>query len=265
MGAASLHPARGEARVGPGAHSGGVRPRFSLSSRRRARLHGRRLAETQRIRGGHSHVPPGRCPGRAGSPLGWGPAQIQPARPKARQAAWTLQGRGRATQERVLSGEAWIGQGAYLGGVLPRFGLRGRRRARRHCRGKGVAWPKPSGSGEGAASPTGRSPDRAGSPLGWCPAQIQPSWPKAWSGCKGVVGPKQSSAGEGSASPCPANPGSGREPTRVGSGPDSSCAARGALGCMGVAMQRRGGSSFFPPGQRPGLAGSPLGWDPAEI
>ena len=101
MGAASLHPARGEARVGPGAHSGGVRPLFSLSSRRRARLHGRRLAETQRIRGGHSHVPPGRSPDRAGSPLGWGPAHIQPARPKARQAAWTSQGRGRATQERL--------------------------------------------------------------------------------------------------------------------------------------------------------------------
>ena len=40
----------GDARVGPGAHSGGVLPRFSLRSRRRARLHGRCRAEAERRR-----------------------------------------------------------------------------------------------------------------------------------------------------------------------------------------------------------------------
>ena len=56
----------------------------------------------------------------------------------------------------------------------------------------------------------------------------------------GVDWPKQSNAEEGAAPPFPrAKPGSGQEPsaqpTRVGSCPDSACAAEGATGGMGVA------------------------------
>ena len=69
----------------------------------------------------------------------------------------------------------------------------------------------------------------------------------------GVAGPKPSKAGVGSASPRPrAKPGSvqGREPTRVGSCPESACAAEGAPGCKGVARPKPsiagGGCSLSP-------------------
>ena len=42
----------GEARVRPGAHSGGILPRFSLRTQSRSRLHGRRRAEAAESRGG---------------------------------------------------------------------------------------------------------------------------------------------------------------------------------------------------------------------
>ena len=154
MGAASLHP--GEARVGPGAHSGGVRPRFSLRSQRRARLHGRRLAEIQRLRGGHSHVthvPPrakpwsGREPTRMGSYPGSAcatedaPGCMGVARPRPSDA-----GEGAASPYRAKPGlgrePTWVGScpdSAFVAEGAPG--------------GKGVAWPKPSGPGEGAASP----------------------------------------------------------------------------------------------------------------
>ena len=44
--------------VGPEAHSGGVRPRFSLRVRRRTRLPRRRRAEAEQRKGGHSLSPP---------------------------------------------------------------------------------------------------------------------------------------------------------------------------------------------------------------
>ena len=165
----AVPPLPGKARVGPGAHLGGIRPRFSLRGGRRAMGHGRRKAEAEQASDGSSwrsyphRAKPGSglnptqvksCPvqaawaspgrsratqgraqplqstGRAGSLLGWGPAEIQPARPKARHAARALQGRIRATQ------------------------------------------------GREQPVPTGRSPGRVGSPLGWGPAQIQPARPK---------------------------------------------------------------------------------------
>ena len=75
---------------------------------------------------------PGRSPGlsRAGSPLGWGPAQGQPALPKARQAARVSQGRSLALQgEGAASPRRSPGwAGSPPGWVLPRFSLHCRRR-----------------------------------------------------------------------------------------------------------------------------------------
>ena len=71
----------------------------------------------------------------------------------------------------------------------------------------------------------------------------------------GVAGPKPSKAGVGSASPRPrAKPWSaqGREPTRVGSCPESACAAEGAPGCKGVA------------GPKPSVAGGGCSLSPGE-
>ena len=175
----------GEARIGPGAHSGGVQPRFSLRSRRRARLHGRCRAEAERCRRGRSLSP---------------------------------------------SGEARIGQGAYLGGVLPRFSLRGRRRARRQGRRMVEAERLRRGR---SLSPPGEARVGPGAHSGGALPRFSLRGRRR--GRAARASPGRSSAGEGPASPCPANPESGREPTRVGSGPDSACAARGALGWMGVA------------------------------
>ena len=69
-------PSLCKVRAGPGAYSGGARVRFSLCCRRRARRQGRRQAEAERCRGGHSLSPPWRSLGWAGSPFGWGPAEI---------------------------------------------------------------------------------------------------------------------------------------------------------------------------------------------
>ena len=79
-------PSLFKVRVGPGADSCGARPRCSLRGRRRARLQGRCKAEAERRRGGFQPLPAGRSPGRIGSPLPWGPAQVQPTRPKAHNA-----------------------------------------------------------------------------------------------------------------------------------------------------------------------------------
>ena len=258
VGAASLHP--GEARVGPGAHSGGVRPRFSLRSQRRARLHGRRLAEIQRLRGGHSHVPLGRSPDRAGSPLGWGPAPVQPAQPKARQTAWALQGRGRAMQERAQPlpiGRSPDRAGSLLGWgpaqIQPSWPKAARRQGRRMVeaerlrRGRSLSPPGEARVGPGAHS--GGALPRF-------------SLRGRRRGRTARASPGRSSAVEGPASPCPANPGSGREPTRVGSGPHSTSAARGALGCMGVTGSKPSdegeGAASSPPGEgrEPTLVGS---------
>ena len=65
-----------------------------------------------------------------------------------------------------------------------------------------------------------------------------------------VRGP--SDTGEGAVPPKPSKPGSGRKPTRVGSGPDSACALKGAQGGKGVrrarAERRRGERSLSLPG-----------------
>ena len=79
-------------------------------------------------------------------------------------------------------------------------------------------------------------------------------------GCMGVAGQKPSDAGEGAAST-----GLGLEPIRVGSG--LACAAVGAPGCKGIARQelRDAGEGAAPPArQRPGQAGSPHLWGPAQ-
>ena len=81
-----------------------------------------------------------------------------------------------------------------------------------------------------------------------------------------VQGP--SDTGEGAAPPQLSKPGSGRKPTRVGSGPDSACALKGAPGGnggspgKGRATQGRAQPLFA--GRSPGRAGSRLAWGPAQ-
>ena len=119
----------------------------------------------------------------------------------------------------------------------------------------GVAWPKPSNSGEGiASSPPGverRRDARVGAAsLHPGEALIGPGahsgavWPDsacAVEGAPGGKGGRQAKAERlrGGCSPsCRAKPGSGWEPVPVGSCPDSAdsaCAAGGPQGCMGVA------------------------------
>ena len=106
-------------------------------------------------RGGSSPSPTskpesGRKPNRVGSGLAW---QIQPARSKARKAACGSPCKGRATRgERSLSlpGGARVGKGTHSRGLRPSAGPLPRSKARPG--GEGVATPKPSDSGEGAAS-----------------------------------------------------------------------------------------------------------------
>ena len=66
---------------------------------------------------------------------------------------------------------------------------------------------------------------------------------------EGVAVQGPSDAEEGPASPHRAKPGSGREPTRVGSGPDSACVAEGAPGGESVVRQglRDAGKGTAPP------------------
>ena len=83
--------------------------------------------------------------------------------------------------------------------------------------------------------------------------------------CMGVAGPKQSKAGVGSASPRSlAKPGSvqSREPTRVGSCPESACAAEGAPGRKGVTGPKpsvAGGACSLSPLAGEALVGAHLG------
>ena len=186
MGAASLHP--GEARVGPGAHSGGVRPRFSLRSQRRAILHaGVAWPKPSDSGEGIATSPPGEARIGPGAHSGGGPTQVQPARPKACRTAWALQGRGRATQERVQplpTGRSLDRAGSLLGWgpaqIQPSWPKA--RQAARASHGQAArASPGRSQAAQERVQLllTGRSPDWAGSPLWWRPAQIQPSWQKA--------------------------------------------------------------------------------------
>ena len=94
--------------------------------------------------------------------------------------------------------------------------------------------------------PIGRSPDWAGSLLGWGPAQIQPSWLKERQAARALHG--RSQAAQERAQPLP----TGRSPGRAGS-PLSWCPAqiqpswqKAWSGCKGVAWpkQCRGGPSL---------------------
>ena len=165
-------------------------------------------------------------PGSAGSPLGWGPAPVQPSLRKARHGAYahatSPKNRGYLDCAKRCAKRSW--EGRELSACV---GLRAGHRAGTGTDRKAQGWEQPlsirakPGSGW---EPTlvGSGPDSA------CAVEGAP-------GGKGVARPKPSAAGEGAASSRRAKPGSGRDPTRVGSDPDSSCSARGALGCMGVA------------------------------
>ena len=112
--------------------------------------------------------------------------------------------------------------------------------------------------------PTGRSPGRAGSPLGWGPAQRRPARSKARQAARASQGPKPR---ERAASPHRAKSGLGRRPTRVGSGPVPACAAESAAGSEGDARRgpcKKGRAQPPPTGQSPCRAGSPLGRVPAQ-
>ena len=123
---------------------------------------------------------------------------------------------------------------------------------------KGVAGPKPSDAGEGAASPywvkpgsgwkltrVGSSPDSA------CAAKGAP-------GYMGVAGPKPSYAGEGAASSHRAKACSGLEPTLVAPGPDSACSAQGAPACEGKGCATQGREQCL-------LQGEALFWQRAHM
>ena len=150
-GGCSLSLPPGKARVGPGAHSGGVGPRFSLCCRGRARRHGRRKAEAERRRGAvspyQSKAGSGREPTRVGSSPGSACASEGAqcckgvAGPKPRDA-----GEGAASPYWVKPGSGWepTRVGSSPNSACAAKGAPG-------C--MGVAGPKPSYAGEGAASP----------------------------------------------------------------------------------------------------------------
>ena len=168
----------GKARVGPGVHSGGVGPRFSLCCRGHARQHGRRRAEAERSRGAVSPYQAKACSGREPTRVGSSPCSACAsegaqcckgvAGPKLRDAGeglaspyWAKPGSGREpTRVGSSPDSACAAKGAP--GCM------------------GVAWPKPSYAGEGAAfSPTWQRPGLSWSLLGWRQAQIQPARLKA--------------------------------------------------------------------------------------
>ena len=176
----------GEARIEPGAHQGGVRPRTSMRGLRRAMGQGSCRAKAQRHR---------------------------------RECSLSLPGEGR------------VGPGTHSGWVRPGFSLSCRRRARLHGRRRAEAERRRRGS---SLSQPGKARVWQGAHLGGILQRLS----LRAQNCMGVAGPKPSKAGVGSASPRPrAKPGSvqGREPTRVGSCPESACAGEGAPGCKGVA------------------------------
>ena len=116
--------------------------------------------------------------------------------------------------------------------------------------------------GRAQSLPNHQSPGRVGSQLVWGPAQIQPARSRARKAVRGFAGQGPSDAGESAASLCRAEPGSGREPTRVGSGPAP--AIFRALKCVeGVARQgpSDSGEDVAPP--RRAEPGS--GWEPTRV
>ena len=221
----------GEALVGPGAHSGGVLPRFSLRCRRRARLQGRRLDKAELRRGGPSLSLPGEA--RVGPGAHSGVVRARFSLRTQRRAR--RQGHRRAEAERLRRGSSLSQLGKAGSGREPtRVGsCRDSACAPKAAPGfMGVAGQQPSKAGVGSASPSprakpgsvqGREPTRVGScPGSACAAEGAP-------GCKGVAGPKPSVAGGGLGR-------TGSPPG--GSSPDSALTAEGAQCCMGVARPK---------------------------
>ena len=156
-----------KARVGPEAHSCGVRPRFSLRAQGRARrqrgVAGQGPSDAGEGAASLCRAEPGS--GREPTRVGSGPA---PAIFRARrrgQAAKASPGEGRATQGRGPSppGGARVGLGANSLGVGPGGSPLSRSKARPGC--AGVAKQERSNVGKGAAVPTGLAP--GGAKSGW--------------------------------------------------------------------------------------------------
>ena len=125
-----------------------------------------------------------------------------------------------------------------------------------------------SDAGEGVAPlyrakpGSGHAPSRVGAgPGSACAAEGAP-------GSKGVARPRPSDEGDGGSGrsyPHRAKLGTGREPTRVGSCPDSACAVEGAPGCMGIAGPKPSDAVESAASQQYGRAGSPLELGPAQV
>ena len=201
----------GEARVGPGAHSGGVQPRFSLRGRRRARRQGCRRAEAERRRGGR------------GPFLLIGEARIGPGI----HSVWvlprfSLRGGRLAMGYERRQAEAEQSKGWQLMGSYPHRAKPGSGRAETPLEWSPAsvqaAWASPgrSRATQGRVRPL-QSTGRAGKPLRWGPAQIQPAWPKAHKAARALQG--RSRATQGRAQPLPAWRSPGRAGSPLGWGP----------------------------------------------
>ena len=125
----SLSPP-GEARVGPGAHSGGTRPDSAFVAEGVVGLQGRRRAEAEQCRGGLSLSLP--CKSRVGP--GAYSGGVRPRFSLRSQRSTRLHGRRRVEAERRRGGRSLFPQGrrpgAHSCGVRQRFSLRCRWRAR---------------------------------------------------------------------------------------------------------------------------------------
>ena len=181
----------------------------------------------QRLRdAGEQSLPTSRRLVLAESPLGWGPAPVQPVRPKERNAVRALQGRSRAAQGRVQplpTGRSPGRVGSPLGWgraqVQPT-------RPKAHNAVRASTGRSLATQGRVQPLPTGQRPVLALSLLGWRPAQIQPALLKALQPVKARAVLRRG----GSSASCRAKPCSGREPTCVGSSPAPACALEGAPG-----------------------------------
>ena len=136
---------------------------------------------------------------------------------------------------------------------------------------EGVAGPKPSHAGEGAASPRRAKPGSSREPT-WVGSCSDPACAlKAAPGGIGVAGLMPSDAGEGLASSSPrAKPGSvlgplGWGPAEIQPGPALPKARQAAMASPGRSLATQGRVLPLPTGRRPVLARSPLGWRPPQI
>ena len=198
--------------------------------------HGRRKAEAEQASDGSSWRS---YPHRAKPGSGLNPTQVKSC---PVQAAWASPGRSRATQGRGQPLQSTGRAGSLLGwGPAQIQPARPKaRQAARASHGRSRAT-----QGREQPLPTGRSPGRVGSPLGWYASGGAQC-------CMGVAWLKPGDEGWAQPLSIRARPGSGQEPTRVGSGPGSACAAEGAPDCMGVAWPK-------PTDSGEGIATSPPG------